>query len=60
MLVREEDWERLRIPANRTRKLGLKHNKTLFKTYGTGLRLAVVGRTKCLLQADRQGRAFVR
>ena len=35
-LGREEEWQRLRIPVNGTRKLSLKRNKTQFKTYCTG------------------------
>ena len=34
------------------RKLSLKRKKTQFKTYVTGSKLTIVGRSKCLLQAE--------
>ena len=51
-IVREEDWEKLRISANGLRKLNLKKNKTKFKTYSTGSTLDIIGRSKCTVQAE--------
>ena len=50
-LIREEDWERLRMPESGGRKLNLKRNKTMFRMYRMGSKLEIVGRTKCSIQA---------
>ena len=40
------------MPANGTRKLELKLKTTEFMTYGTGLKLNILGRTKCGMQNE--------
>ena len=51
-LLREEEWHKLRMPANGTRKLELKLNTKEFRIYGTGLKLKILGRTKYWMQAE--------
>ena len=51
-LLREEDWNKSRMPANEKGKLVLKNCHTKLTTYGMRSRLSILGRMKCRMQAE--------
>ena len=51
-LLREEEWHKLRMPANGTIKSFLMNYYTEFVTNSTGSRLKMLGRMKCWMHAE--------